>query len=141
MFHARLDAVSGGIRYVDAGHGLSLVVRAAGGAERLRTTSLPLDMGLEDGWPEHTVELAPGDTLVSVSDGVLDLWGGDLGSLDEVERIVRSAPHAQHIVDSLLAMAASAPPQRLPRAQLPYCATSSRLSTFPLGPSGSASTI
>jgi len=107
LFHARLDAVSGDIRYVDAGHGLSLVVRADGGAERLRTTSLPLGMGFEDDWPEHTVELSPGDTLVSVSDGVLDLWGGDLGSLDEVERIVRAAPHAQHIVDSLLAMAES----------------------------------
>ena len=107
LFHARLDTDSGSIRYVDAGHGLSLVVRAAGGTKRLRTTSLPLGMGLEVGWREHTVELEPGDTLVSVSDGVLDLWGGDLGSLDEVESIVRSAPNAQHIVDSLLALAAS----------------------------------
>jgi sigma-B regulation protein RsbU (phosphoserine phosphatase) len=100
----------GDVRYVDAGHGLSLVVRAAGGAKRLATTSLPLGAGLGGGWREHRVTLLPGDTLVSVSDGVLDLYDGTLASLDEVELLARSAPNARAIVDALLEKAASGAP-------------------------------
>jgi serine phosphatase RsbU (regulator of sigma subunit) len=107
VFHARLDIDSGEMRYIDAGHGLTILVRAGGGMRRLATTSLPLGSGLEDTWREHRVILAPGDTLVSVSDGVLDLFDGTLTSLDEVERLARSAPDAQGVVDSILGIAGS----------------------------------
>jgi serine phosphatase RsbU (regulator of sigma subunit) len=110
LFHARLDASIGEVRYADAGHGLSLVVRAAGGVKRLATTSLPLGSGLGGGWREHSVTVLPGDTLVSMSDGVLDLYDGTLASLDEVERLARSAPSARAIVDDLLALAGTSAP-------------------------------
>jgi sigma-B regulation protein RsbU (phosphoserine phosphatase) len=113
-FHGALDVGSGVIRYIDAGHGLSLHVRADGGVERLATTSLPIGLQLEggafDGWRQHVVTLAPGDTLVCASDGVLDLYDGTLASLDEVERIARAAPDAQSIVDTLLELAGTAAP-------------------------------
>lgn len=113
-FHGALDVDSGEVRYVDAGHGLSLHIRAAGGVKRLVTTSLPLGLQLDpgpyDGWRQHVVSLAPGDTLVAVSDGVLDLYDGTLASLDEVEGLSRSAPDAQSIVDALLERAGSAAP-------------------------------
>jgi sigma-B regulation protein RsbU (phosphoserine phosphatase) len=105
VFHSRLDTGSGTLRYIDAGHGLSLVVRPGGGVERLSTRSLPLGMGGDVGWREHSVVLEPGDTLVSMSDGVLDLFDGTLASLDAVEVIAREAPDAQAIVDRLLEMA------------------------------------
>jgi sigma-B regulation protein RsbU (phosphoserine phosphatase) len=105
VFHSRLDTGTGGLRYIDAGHGLSIVVRPGGEVKRLATRSLPLGMGGEVGWREHAVELEPGDTLVSMSDGVLDLFDGTLASLDAVETIARDAPSAQSIVDRLLAMA------------------------------------
>jgi sigma-B regulation protein RsbU (phosphoserine phosphatase) len=105
VFHSRLDTATGGLRYIDAGHGLSLVIRPGGEVKRLSTRSLPLGMGGDVGWREHSVELGPGDTLVSMSDGVLDLFDGTLASLDAVESIARDAPDAQTIVDRLLAMA------------------------------------
>lgn len=105
LFHARLDMHTGVVRYIDAGHGLSLVVRADGSTKRLATTSFPLGTGLESGWREHTVELGYGDTLVALSDGVLDLFDGTLAALNEVERITRDAANADATVSALLALA------------------------------------
>lgn len=106
----RLDLEQNVFRYVDAGHGLSVVTRADGGVKRLATTSLPLGLGLDESWRVHTVTLGPGDTLVSVSDGVLDLFDGSLASLDEVEKIARSSASAQEIVDSVLLLASDSAP-------------------------------
>lgn len=105
LFHARLDAESGVVRYIDAGHGLSLLVRSDGTSKRLRTTSLPLGASFDETWREHTVVLQPGDSLVSVSDGVLDLFDGTLASLDQVESIVRQSGSSREVVDRLLALA------------------------------------
>lgn len=112
VFHGQLDVSSAVVSYVDAGHGLSLVVREKGGVKRLATTSLPFGLSQErgSGWRVHRVSLEPGDTLVSVSDGVLDLFDGTLASLDQVERLSRSAPSAQSVVDQLLALTSDGAP-------------------------------
>lgn len=110
LFHARLDAESGVMRYIDAGHGLTLVVRVDGTSERLAATSLPMGIFVGETWQEHRVTLEPGDTLISVSDGVLDLFDGSLAALDEVEKIVRSADSARAVVDSLITMAGRGAP-------------------------------
>src|SRR3712207_8349243 len=52
-FHARLEAATGRVRYGDAGHGLSLVRRAAGGVQRLAGGGLPLRLHAEPGRTEH----------------------------------------------------------------------------------------
>lgn len=119
LFHARLDMDSGLLRYVDAGHGLSLVVRAGAltsGHERLTSLDPPLGFALDAPWQEQSIFLGYGDTLVSVSDGVLDLFDGSLAALDDVEAVVRAvadrAEHpagvgfAQAIVDELIHRAA-----------------------------------
>jgi sigma-B regulation protein RsbU (phosphoserine phosphatase) len=110
LFHCRLTTSTGQLRYADAGHGLSLIVRADGSARRLSTTSFPLGTGLDDTWREHSVILGPGDTLVSVSDGALDLWDGSLASLDEVEKLAHAAQSSQDIVDGVLALAGADAP-------------------------------
>jgi len=110
LFHARLDMYTGVVRYIDAGHGLSLVVYADGNTERLTSMSAPLGAGLDTDWTEQTFTLEAGDTFVSVSDGVLDLFDGTLAALDEVEALVRASGSAQGIVDSLIARAGSAAP-------------------------------
>ena len=61
-------------------------------------------LGVHTGWRQHEFQLAPGDTLVSASDGVLDIFDGTLASLDEVEALTRAAPDAQAVVDRLLAL-------------------------------------
>ena len=105
LFHARLNIESGLVRYVDAGHGLSLFIRAAATTERLTFLGLPLGAGVDLTWQEQGVTLAPGDTLVSVSDGVLDLFDGTLASLDDAEKIARDSTSAQAMVDALIARA------------------------------------
>jgi sigma-B regulation protein RsbU (phosphoserine phosphatase) len=110
LFHCRLETSTGELRYADAGHGLSLVVRSDGSARRLSTTSFPLGTGLDDSWREHRLTLSPGDTLVSVSDGALDLWDGSLASLGEVERLTHAATSSQEIVDGILALAGAEAP-------------------------------
>jgi GNAT superfamily N-acetyltransferase len=108
LFQSRLDVETGVLRYVDAGHGLTLVVHADGETDRLATTSFPLGAGTQETWVEETVTLDPGDTLVALSDGVLDLFDGSLGSLDEVAKIARSSISAQAVVDTIVAMASTA---------------------------------
>jgi len=110
VFHSRLDMDTGVVRYIDAGHGLSVVVRADGSADRLATFDFPLGIDPEATWAEHSVTLEPGDTLISVSDGVLDLFDGSLDSLEEVERIVRGETRAQGIVDRFTALTGRAQP-------------------------------
>ena len=47
--------------------------------ERVVTPDLPIGLGSE--WSEINVALAPGDSLLMVSDGVLDQWGGSIEQL------------------------------------------------------------
>jgi phosphoserine phosphatase RsbU/P len=109
MLHARLDAETGEVRYVDAGHALSLIVRETY-AERLASPCLPIGVEANGDWRENSTTLMPGDTFVTVSDGVLDLGDGTLATLDMVEAIVRAARSSQEIVDVILKMAGTDAP-------------------------------
>ncbi len=104
-FHARLDMDSGVLSYVDAGHGLSIVARADGTSQRLRSTSPPLGVDADTEWSVQTVQLDPGDTLIVVSDGVLDLYDGTLGSLDNLVTLALLAHDPWEIIDAIRARA------------------------------------
>ncbi len=101
-FHGRIS-VDGTLRWVDAGHGLTLVRRVAGGSEFLRSAHLPLGVGA--GWTSEETDLQPGDSVVSVSDGVLDLFGGDLESLDRWQAFVDERDDVDQIVADVTALA------------------------------------
>lgn len=108
-FHAALDPAAGAVRYADAGHGLTAVVRADGSAERLGATGLPLGVVADAAYEERTVHLGPGDLLVTFSDGVLDLGDGTVGTgLPRVLAAVRGAPSARAAVDAVLRLAVGA---------------------------------
>jgi len=107
-FHASLDAERGTVRYVDAGHGLAFVTDARGVHRRLRSGGLPI--GVDGGeWAEHEDELAPGDALVVVSDGVLDAFGVVTRSaeidavLARVAKLVVDSPSASDAVAAVVA--------------------------------------
>ncbi|KQO81608.1 hypothetical protein ASF17_10660 [Frigoribacterium sp. Leaf263] len=86
-FHAVLDLDTDELSYVDAGSGLSLIIRADGTIEQLMGADLPL--GLEAQSHEtHTTPLLTGDRLVVMSDGVLDILDDDLDWVREIGRIV-----------------------------------------------------
>ncbi|BBZ63007.1 GAF domain-containing SpoIIE family protein phosphatase [Mycolicibacterium monacense] len=75
LFHCQLDSATGTVRFVDAGHGIALVVRADGRVEGLDSAGLPLGVMPGDTWDCGEVTLGEGDTLIIASDGVLDLIG------------------------------------------------------------------
>lgn len=77
--HAELFPESGEIHVIDAGHSLAFVLRADGSWQHLRSTSLPLGMGVEldDEREVAVAHLGPGDAFVSCSDGLLDVLDPD----------------------------------------------------------------
>ncbi|MCO4275649.1 SpoIIE family protein phosphatase [Pseudarthrobacter sp. HLT3-5] len=105
LFHARLDAASGVVSYVDAGHGLALHVTADGSADRLPSGGPPVGAWAGSAWPQSAVGLAPGDSLVVVSDGVLDVFE----SVEQFTEAVLAAAHgqvsAQSASDAIMALA------------------------------------
>jgi serine phosphatase RsbU (regulator of sigma subunit) len=103
LFHARL--VDDTLRWSDAGHGLTVVIREDGTDERLAATNLPLGLGIDDDWETSETPLEPGDLVVSFSDGVLDLFGGGLDTIDRVVAIARRDPQPSAVVEALAAIA------------------------------------
>jgi phosphoserine phosphatase RsbU/P len=82
LAYVLVDIDSGDFRFADAGHGLHFVIRTRSGQiERLSSDDMPV--GLGDQWRELSDRLAPGDMILLVSDGVLDLWGGSLEGLED----------------------------------------------------------
>lgn len=72
LFHAQLDLNTARLRYVDAGHGHVVFLRANGSVEELKPWGLPLGVLSEEQYAEGTVEFSPGDLLVVYSDGLTD---------------------------------------------------------------------
>jgi serine phosphatase RsbU (regulator of sigma subunit) len=104
LFHARVDTGTGRVDYVDAGHGLTLHLRADGGVERLWSRDMPL--GIQNptaGFSPRSVVLQPGDTLVSVTDGALDVYDSTLASLDRIAAELRGQPSVGEFLDGLAA--------------------------------------
>lgn len=91
LFHARLDSRSGKVSYVDAGHGLAIHVAANGTAQRLPPSGPPVGAWPDAEWPVADLTLAPGDSLVVVSDGVLDAFS----TVEDFTEAVRHAT-SQH---------------------------------------------
>ncbi|WP_197040450.1 PP2C family protein-serine/threonine phosphatase [Pseudonocardia halophobica] len=102
LLHARLDPATGLLEWVDAGHGLQLVVRADGSVERSGSGDLPLGTLPGDRWTPHTTVLEPGDVLVACSDGLLDLFGGTFAALDEIIGLARTTGTAGAFVDAVV---------------------------------------
>ena len=106
LAYVLLDLETGEFSLTDAGHGLHFIVRAESGrTERIASEDLPLGVG--ERWHDMSGTLAPGDTILLVSDGVLDLWGG---SVDELQDVItrsgrRDGTSTQAFVDELCAPA------------------------------------
>jgi sigma-B regulation protein RsbU (phosphoserine phosphatase) len=108
LFFACYDGPTGRLRYVNAGHPAGLVRRVDGTVDRLVSTSLPIGVFPRWASDEGSIALAPGDTLVLYSDGVVEAGiysGEEFGE----ERILRSAGQrsagcvVEHVCSSVLA--------------------------------------
>ena len=105
-FHARLEAATGRVTYADAGHGLTLVVRADGSWERLDALGLPLGVTDEATRDLGETHLGPGDLLLTFSDGVLDLFDGSLRCVPLLVGELLDCPSAEEAVQRVLRLAA-----------------------------------
>ncbi|MET0900714.1 MAG: SpoIIE family protein phosphatase [Mycobacterium sp.] len=108
LAYVLVDMESGDFRFTDAGHGLHFITRAGSGqTERLASDDMPLGFG--ERWRELSGNLAPGDTILLVSDGVLDLWGGSVDGLQQAitQCVNRDGISPQAVVDELCAAAGS----------------------------------
>ncbi|PYY39596.1 PP2C family protein-serine/threonine phosphatase [Curtobacterium sp. MCPF17_046] len=97
-FHVHVS-VDGIARWVDAGHGLTLLLRADGSHQWLRSVDLPIGVGTS--WTTQETVLRPGDVILSVSDGVLDLFGDGLDAVDRFAEFAVADPDPDHLVERL----------------------------------------
>lgn len=107
LFHATVDTASGAIAFADGGHGLTMLVHPDGSFDRLEATGLPIGIVADGLWTRGDAVLAPGDRLISFTDGLLDLFDGTLESLGSIASLVRAAGAAggsQRVVDTLVAL-------------------------------------
>jgi hypothetical protein len=105
IFHARLRAEDGRVLFSDAGHGLTLLIRADRTWERLASRELPVGLLPDTTWHSFEIHLNPGDMIVSFSDGVLDLYDGSLTAIDEVALLAAAATSAKGMVEALQKLA------------------------------------
>jgi sigma-B regulation protein RsbU (phosphoserine phosphatase) len=109
LFTARLEPATGALAYVDAGHSLSVVIEVGGAFRSMRATDLPLGVQDDGQWTEYVTQLAPGETLICVSDGLLDYFPTLTDALAAACRASHDATSAQDIIDEISALASSQP--------------------------------
>jgi serine phosphatase RsbU (regulator of sigma subunit) len=109
MFSARLRPQHGHLEYVDAGHGLALLLSPGSAARQLSARDLPVGVEAGSLWTSHEARLEPGDTLIVVSDGVLEAFADPIEGLRAAEQLAAAAHSADEMADRILAAAAHAP--------------------------------
>jgi phosphoserine phosphatase RsbU/P len=71
-FLGALETATGRLRYTNAGHNPPLVLRAAGPAEELGSTGVPLGLLPQAAYQAGETVLGPGDVLVLYTDGLVE---------------------------------------------------------------------
>ena len=102
-FHAVIDEAADRLYYVDAGAGLTLLVRADGTTEQLTGDGLPLGIELQE-HATYSRELHAGDRIVLVSDGLLDIVDDQRDWIGEVDALVRAEVTGADAVRSIAAV-------------------------------------
>jgi len=107
FFFSVLDAVSGDLRFANAGHNPPILLRASGEARMLEGGGPVLGVISIAPYSEQSASLAPGDLLVLYSDGVTEANNPDFDEFGE-ERFIRAlsenrARTAREIVDAVTA--------------------------------------
>ncbi len=102
LFAARVDPTTGGVEYIDAGHGLALILSQDGSSRQLRTSGLPLGAMPGDTWTSRSDVLAEGETLLVVSDGVLDAFPTVTQALGAAETMAQEALDAATLVERVV---------------------------------------
>lgn len=110
-FLARVDGRDGQVEYVDAGHGLAVVVEAGGGIRRLKDDQPPLGVDPDHSWQTRHTVLEPGDALVAVSDGFLDFVSSEAEALAAVQEVARASSTAGEMAEDFISWAVDRTPR------------------------------
>ena len=104
LAYVHVDLISGDYQFADAGHGLHFILRGVTNSVE-HVTSKDMPIGIGDGWRESRGTLSPGDALLLVSDGVLELWDGSFVALQNaVARFAQeNLGDPQGLIDALCA--------------------------------------
>jgi hypothetical protein len=108
MFTSRLRPQQGHLEYVDAGHGLAVLVSPDSPTRQLDSRDLPVGAQPGTTWTSHEARLMPGDTMIIVSDGLLDAFPDPTEAFRAAERLALSASSADEMTDRILGAAAAA---------------------------------
>jgi serine phosphatase RsbU (regulator of sigma subunit)/anti-sigma regulatory factor (Ser/Thr protein kinase) len=102
--YAILDPATGRLRYANAGHDLPYQRHAAGGATELRATGMPLGLMPRMQYEEHETELAPGDSILLYSDGLVEAHNlrREMFSFPRLMRLVGEHAGGKELIDFLL---------------------------------------
>ncbi len=104
LFYGLLDPPSGRLEFALAGHPFPILRRASGSVEELGSGSLPLGIRRQIEPFAGSVELAPGDLLTIVTDGIpeaLDSAGRSFG-FDRLRSVVATGGTAREIHDRVI---------------------------------------
>jgi hypothetical protein len=102
LFTARLRPSQGHLEYVDAGHGLAIIVPAQGEMRHLTSRDLPLGSDLDTTWHSQETRLDPGDTLMVVSDGLLDILPEEEEILQAARKLAASDRTSEQMCDRIM---------------------------------------
>jgi hypothetical protein len=109
-FGACIDPETGRGTYVDAGHGLAVVLGAEGIPRRLHSSGLPMGAMSGDRWEARELVLDKGDALVIVSDGILDFFEDPAEALVALAELRAENLSAQEMVDRIAQFAEESGP-------------------------------
>jgi serine phosphatase RsbU (regulator of sigma subunit) len=104
-FGACIDPITGEGQYVDAGHGLAVIIDTEGVPRRLTSGGLPIGAISGDHWLAHDFVLDHGDVLVVVSDGILDFFDDPSDGLAALSVLGDRKLSAQRMVEEITAFA------------------------------------
>lgn len=96
MLVAQLDAQSGRLRYLNAGHNPGLLIRQDGRVEELGATGLPVGLMPHSTYELASLDLEPGDLLCLYSDGITECTAPDDEELG-LDRLIALLSEAREI--------------------------------------------
>jgi serine phosphatase RsbU (regulator of sigma subunit)/anti-sigma regulatory factor (Ser/Thr protein kinase) len=98
-----LEPSTGRVEFANAGHNLPYV-RTADGVIELRATGMPLGLLAGMDYPEHEAVLAPGESVLLYSDGLVEAHGpaGDMFGFPKLRDLMDTERPGSELLDHLL---------------------------------------
>ncbi len=102
--YAVLNPKTGRLRYANAGHNLPYLATAGGVAE-LRATGMPLGAMPGMSYEENEAHLAPGDSVLLHSDGLVEAHdpSGEMFGFARLQKVVENSSGGKRLIEECLA--------------------------------------